>query len=84
LELLVVLWFHGQRLTMISLMDADPRFGTSWTDQSYEKELARKASHDAWLSRALPQREVSWGSVWSGYDEKGGFSDIVVKYGAAG
>jgi hypothetical protein len=69
---------------MISLMDADPRFGTSWTDQSYEKELARKASHDAWLSQALPQPEVSWGSVWSGYDEKGGFSDIVVKYGAAG
>jgi hypothetical protein len=83
LELIVVLWFHGQRLTMVSLMDPDPRFGTSWEDCSLEKEMARKVSHDAWLSRTLPlDRDVSWGSVWSGYDEKGGFSDIVVKYNA--
>jgi hypothetical protein len=85
LDLLVVLWFHGQQLTMVSLMDPDPRFGTSWADHSLEKEMARKASHDAWLSRALPpDRNVSWGSVWSGYDDRGGFSDIVVKYAAAG
>jgi hypothetical protein len=85
LELLVVLWFRGQQLIMVSLMDPDPRFGTSWADHSLEKEMARKASHDAWLSRALgPHRNVSWGSVWSGYDERGGFSDIVVKYAAAG
>ena len=85
LDLLVVLWFHGQQLTMVSLMDPDPRFGTSWADYSGEKEMARKESHDAWLARALaPDRNASWGSVWSGYDERGGFSDIVVKYAAAG
>jgi len=85
LDLLVVLWFRGQQLTMVSLMDPDPRFGTSWADYSGEKEMARKASHDAWLARALaPDRNASWGSVWSGYDERGGFSDIVVKYAAAG
>lgn len=85
LDLLVVLWFRGQQLTTVSLLDPDPRFGTGWADHTLENEMARKASHDAWLSRALPpQRDVSWGSVWSGYDEKGGFSDIVVKYAAAG
>src|SRR5687767_15155513 len=42
LELLVVLWFRGQQLTMVSLMDPDQRFGTSWADHSLEKELARK------------------------------------------
>ena len=84
LDLLVVLYFRGQQLTMVSLTDADPRFGTIWADQSPEKEMARKASHDAWLSRArAPHHHVSWGSVRSGYDERGGFSDIVVKYAAA-
>jgi hypothetical protein len=83
-DLLVVLWFRGPQLTMVSLMDPDPRFGTSWSEHSLEKEMARKASHDAWLSRALPPSlDVSWGSVWSGYDEKAGFSEIIIKYAAA-
>ena len=85
LELLAVLWFHGQKLTRVSLMDSNPRFGTSWAEHSLEKEMARKASHDAWLSRAhAPHHKVAWGSVRSGYDERGGFSDIVVMYGSAG
>ena len=84
LELLVVLWFRDQRLTMVSLMDPDPRFGTSWADRSRAKELARKASHDEWLSRSLTShRNFSWGSVWSGYDDKGGFSDVRVRYAGA-
>jgi hypothetical protein len=84
LELLVVLYFREQQLTMVSLTDADPRFGTSWDDHSLEKEMARKASHDLWLSRALgPGRNFSWGSVWSGYDARAAFSDVVVKYAAA-
>lgn len=83
-ELLVVLWFREQQLMMVSLMDADPRFGTSWAEHSLEKELSRKASHDAWLSRVLPpQPDFSWGSVWSGYDEKAGVSDIWIRYAAA-
>lgn len=81
LDLLVVLWYHGQQLASISLMDPDPRFGSSWNDHSKEKEMARKASHDAWLSRVLPpSRSFPWGTVWSGYDERGGFSDIRVRY----
>ena len=85
LELLVVLWFRRQQLAMVSLMDSDDRYGTSWADYSFEKEMARKASHDAWLSRTLgPYRAFSWGNVWSGYDDRASFSDIRVRYAAAG
>lgn len=83
-DLHVVLWFCGQRLIEISLMDSDPRFGASWAEHSLEKEMARKASHDAWLARCLAaQRDFTWGRVWSDYDERGGFSDIRVRYAAA-
>jgi hypothetical protein len=44
IDLLVVLYFRDQQLTMLNLMDPDPRFGTSWADHSLEKEMARKAS----------------------------------------
>ena len=82
-ELLVVLFFRGQQLTMMELMDPDPRFGSIWAEVTLDKEMARKACHDAWLSRTLPRhRDSSWGSVWSGYDAKGGFALIRVRYGA--
>jgi hypothetical protein len=69
---------------MVSLMDPDPRFGTSWSDHSLQNEMARKASHDAWLSRAVsPQCNDSWGTIWSGYDEQGGFSQILIRYASA-
>ena len=85
LDLLVVLWFRGQQLTMLSLMDPDPRFGTSWADHSLEKEMARKASHDAWLARSLGRRRVfAWGGVSSDYDDRSGGSSIVIRYGRDG
>lgn len=77
LDLHVVLFFHHQRLTLVQLENSDPRF-----DISREKQLACKASHDAWLSRSLhSKRNFSWGRVWSGYDDaKSGFSSIDVHY----
>lgn len=84
IELLVALVFRDQELSTMSLMDADPRFGTSWDDASYDKEMARKDSHDVWLSSILPPRgEFLWGKVWSAYDDKGGFSCVIVNYAEA-
>jgi hypothetical protein len=81
LELILGLWFRGQQLVIVTLMDPDPRFGTSWAEHSLKREMARKASHDRWLSHSLSeQRAFSWGTVWSDYDVKAGFSDIVVRY----
>lgn len=85
LDMLVVLHFSAQQLTMVSMSNPDPRFGTSWDDHSREKEMARKAAHDTWLARALPSPpDVSWGSVVSVFDEKTGGSAIVVRYEAHG
>jgi hypothetical protein len=73
LNLFVVLFFHHERLTALELVDSDARFGTSWADHSVEKEMQRKAAHDAWLSRCLGfERRFSWGSVSSIYDERAG------------
>ncbi|HEV2293593.1 MAG TPA: hypothetical protein VGR35_07045 [Tepidisphaeraceae bacterium] len=75
----VEITFEEQRLMMLMMADENPRFGTSWADHSLEKEMARKASHDAWLTRTLgPQREFPWGKVWSGYEDRSGGSSIVV------
>jgi hypothetical protein len=85
LDFAVEITFEHQRLMMTILCDEDPRFGMSWADHSLEKELARKASHDAWLMRTLgPQREFAWGKVWSGYEDRSGGSMIVVRYPEAG
>ena len=81
LDLGVVVGFRGQQLITVSLIDTDPRFGESWADSSEEKELARLASHKAWLRACLGwRRRFRWGSVWCGYDERGGFSSIVIHY----
>ena len=77
----IVLFFHGEDLKMVDFAHSDPKFGTSWDDYSVEKEMNRKASHDQWLSACIGlQRAFPWGSVWSGYDERGGGSSIFVRY----
>lgn len=84
-RLLVVLWFHHQRITALSLTDVDPYLGTSWADYSLEKEMTRKSRHDSWLEKSLgAQRKFPWGKVWSGYDERGGFSSIEIAYAEGG
>ena len=79
------LWFHGSVLRGVSIQCADAEFGSSWSDWSGERELARKQLHDSLVQSALGQNwslhQFSWGAVDSGYDAKGGFSSIGVTYG---
>ena len=79
---LFTVFFHGQRITTVDIMACSPEFGTSWNDWSEEKEIARKACHDDILKKLLgdPPYEYDWGTVFSGYDAKGGFSSIAVGY----
>jgi hypothetical protein len=80
----VVLFFHGEQLTMVELADADPKFGTSWNDWSRDKELARHQAHDDWLTLCLgTQRKFPWGTIWSGYDDRAAGSSIIIRYEAA-
>jgi hypothetical protein len=81
-QYIVVVFFHGQRLTMVHLTDADPEFGASWDDWSEEKELRKKARHAAWLREVfdLPVGTYAWGDVASEYDVRSGGSSIIVTY----
>ncbi|MBE2212815.1 MAG: hypothetical protein IAE82_03015 [Opitutaceae bacterium] len=47
--------FRGGILHAVSLQVLRAEFGTSWTDASEEKELARKHCHEALARRALGQ-----------------------------
>ena len=76
------LMFHGDHLHYLTLIHDDHRYGTSWSDWSRAKEEERRSSHDAWLQQKLGHvnRFWPWGEVWSGFDDKGGFSRIVLRY----
>ncbi len=80
----VSLWFRGSRLHRVSIQCTDAEFGTSWSDWSEERELARKRFHDSLLQSALGPKwmhqRFPWGTVDSGYDTKSGFSSIGVTY----
>jgi hypothetical protein len=82
IEFLAALYFYGEELAMVSLADANPKFGVGdWSQWSEEKELARRASHDAWLDEQLgARREFPWGQVFSKYDNRSGASTIGICY----
>ena len=82
-ELIVTLYFEGERLTQVDLFDADPAFGSSgWEDWSEDKELARKARHEEWLSDVFdaPLGKYPWGMIASTYDARSGSSNIILAY----
>jgi hypothetical protein len=81
-RLCVVLQFHGEQLQSLTLYHDADRFGTSWSDWSEERELARKAFHEDWLTRELGIRlgHYPWGDISSNYDPKGGSSSIIIRY----
>jgi hypothetical protein len=78
------LYFQGSVLRRVSIQCVHAEFGSSWSDWSEERELARKRFHDSLLQSVLGQdwsrQRFSWGSVDSGYDPKGGCSSIGITY----
>lgn len=78
------LCFQGDRLYSVSLAVNRREFGSSWDDWSEQKELARKAFHDEWLTtffgRPAEEYRFAWGTVSSTYDAKGGGSALHVVY----
>ncbi len=78
-----IAFFADERLTRVSMSCCDPGFGRSWAEWSEEKELERKAWHDAWLKRtsgiAAPA-DYLWGQVSSNYDRRSGGSSVLVAY----
>jgi hypothetical protein len=78
------LWFRGSVLQRVSIMCIDAEFGSSWSDWSEERQMARKRFHDSFLQTVLgsdwSQRHFSWGKVLSCYDSNGGFSIFHIIY----
>jgi hypothetical protein len=81
-SLSVSVQFRGERLVSVSLCHGAERYGSSWSDWSEERELARKAFHDRWLALELhlPPGRYPWGDVDSRYDAKAGCSSITFSY----
>ncbi len=73
----VIARFTKRVLAQITLIDGNPKYGTSWEDATTKKELARRAAHDKLLTRDLgPAHErddahyyaawkLPWGEVQS-------------------
>lgn len=76
------LWFDGEPLARLELSMVMPTEATSWDDYSEDRELARKAKHDAWLAGQLGPLpwQFTWGNVTSEFDPRGGSSTIVITY----
>jgi hypothetical protein len=82
------LFFEADRLQVVVLAQEDALFGSSWTDWSLEREMARKAAHEAWLATFDPaighSHGYDWGSVQSIYDDRSAGSQIVLNYQFSG
>lgn len=79
----ISLGFNLGTLGMIGLADAHDKFGTSWSEWSEDKERARASSIGSWLTkRGIGAGNYSWGSVWVGYDPKGGGGSATVRLSA--
>jgi hypothetical protein len=78
----VTIYFYNDLLESVSLYSVDGKSGESWSDWSEQKELEKKEIHDRWLTNLLGKAAsyYRWGEVSSGYDPKGGFSSIEIRY----
>ena len=85
-------YFTDGLLTSVHLTWVDPEAagGSAWEDFSFERERSIAKADAAWLVTFLGDvgsltstYRFDWGTVWSGVDERGGFSSIVVRYGHA-
>jgi hypothetical protein len=78
------LWFQGSVLRRVSIQCADAEFGSSWSDWTEERELARKRFHDSLLQSVLGSdwslQRHPWGSVDSSFDPRSGASSFGVSY----
>jgi len=82
-------YFKDGQLASVHLTYADPQAegGSAWENFSFERERAIARDDARWLANALTgigsltdAYTFKWGHIWSGFDERSGFSSIVVSY----
>lgn len=77
----IALGFEREVLKHIILSDSSPKFGAGWNDWTEEKEKSRAESIRRWLEvRGFAPGTYSWGSVWAGFDPKGGAGTAAVRF----
>jgi hypothetical protein len=81
--------FNDGRLESVHLTwaDASIKGGSPWESFSFERERSIAAADAAWLANALGEAgagsktyQFGWGSIWAGFDERSGFSSVVLRY----
>ena len=82
LQVLFGLCFFSGELRDINVSLSNPDlYGGSWNDFSEEKEKLRAKHTEQWLAkRGYKTGTFQWGTIWAGYDSKGGFGHAVVRY----
>ncbi|MDP1738834.1 MAG: hypothetical protein Q8L23_15515 [Caulobacter sp.] len=83
-------YFTGGLITLIDLTWADPArvLGSDpWANWSAERERVIARDDAQWLSMALDGAgsttqtySFDWGTVWSGFDERSGYSSVGIRY----
>jgi hypothetical protein len=86
------IYFKDGKLTGAHLTWADPEIkgGSPWEDFSFERERGIPKADAAWLEAAvggvrspIGRYTFDWGTIWSGFDERSGFSSVVIRYSQA-
>jgi hypothetical protein len=76
----VGLGFNRGLLEAINFTDTNPKFGTHWNQWSQEQEQLRAKSTESWLkSKGITAGSYSWGRVWAGFDDRGGWGGAKVR-----
>jgi len=78
----VTLYFHGERLMQVTLCASHERFGIPWTCYSKDLIESHVKFHAQWLRErcGVVRPRSSWGTIWSGFDDRAGFAHISVCY----
>lgn len=77
------LYFSKEQITEVDLYIFLSEESISWDDLSKANEMKRKSKQEKWLADTynIPGKyTASWGSISSVYDEKSGFSHILIKF----
>ena len=84
------LYFTDGLLASVHLTWVDPEIqgGSPWEGFSFERERSIAMEDAAWLSSCLSEASTAtstylfeWGAVSSGFDERSGYTSIIVHYG---
>ena len=85
-----VVFFSNGAITMVTLSWVDPSRdpkSDAWANWSEQRERAVATEDAAWLAKALSGSGSTagayayrWGAISSGFDPKGGFSSVRVRY----